>query len=49
MFRTLPGLVTSSMGESPVTVMVSASVPSSSDDVDLKVHGRAQQNSLALV
>ena len=27
MFSTLPGLLTSSMGESPVTVMVSASVP----------------------
>ena len=30
MFSTLPGLLTSSIGESPVTVMVSASVPSSS-------------------
>ena len=27
MFRMLPGLLTSSIGESPVTVMVSATVP----------------------
>ena len=49
MLSTLPGLLTSSMGDSPVTVMVSCECAERHRDVDLKVHGRAQQNPIALV